>query len=141
MTDCSYLIRSSVNRDFVELWSNVRLPFEPKGKLLEMRNSLREALKQVESKGNDLLHATFCSEVNEFFDLENILLYNVGRGPFAHLCRKGLCFERGPKLSLSSNLTRQIGLWMVNYSLLFRTTAYVKVLGSMSRRCEVVYSM
>ncbi len=83
--------------NIVELWSTKRLPFEPKGSLYDMRNSLIEAISQMKIIDDAFMRATYCSAVKELCDLENILLYNIGTGKFNKLCRKGFILERSFK--------------------------------------------
>lgn len=91
----NYLIAGpEENGDHVELWSSVRLPFEPKGWMLDMRNSLRSTLKRMPNPEKKILHAKYVSADEGFFDIENILIYNVGTGTFSELSRLGLCIER-----------------------------------------------
>lgn len=78
----------------VELWSSKRLPFEPKGWLYDMRDSLIAAIKKMEINEDAFMRATYTSEVQELCDLENILLYNVGTGNFKKLCPRGFLLER-----------------------------------------------
>ncbi len=78
----------------MELWSPVRLPFEPKGWLLEMRNSLRSAVERLKCGSGTMLHAIYSSSQRDFCDVENVLLYNVGNGAFGDICHKGLSLER-----------------------------------------------
>lgn len=95
MTEVMYLIDGPVSNDnIVEVWSNTRLPFEPKGWLLDMKNDIRKAVKSMQGIDNTALHALYVSGEDGFCDVENILLYNVGTGAFTDLCRRGLCFER-----------------------------------------------
>lgn len=88
----NYVIKESMNS--IELWSKGRLPFEPKGWLLEMRNSFRSALKKIQNNEQKLLHAVYASNEKGFFDVENILFYNLGPGAFSNIAHYGLCFER-----------------------------------------------
>lgn len=81
-------------KNLVEVWSSIRLPFEPRGRLLEMRNSIRSAIKGMQITKKTMLHALYVSDEKTFCDVENVLLYNVGTGAFANICRKGLCIER-----------------------------------------------
>ena len=95
----NYFIKSDENNNSVEFWSNIRLPFEttvklPKVKFHEIRDSLRSAIKGLKSKNNTILNAEYSSTQKEFFDVENVLFYNVGSGVFKHLCKNGLRFER-----------------------------------------------
>jgi len=81
-------------KNTVELWSISRLPFEPKGWLLDMRNSLRLAIKKMEPGEESVFKAVYTSNQLDFYDTENILIYNVGTGAFGPLCQKGLFLER-----------------------------------------------
>lgn len=91
----SYVIKGPEdNKNCVELWSTKRLPFEPKGWLLEMRNSLRSRIERLCAGNETVFHAVYYSELEEFCDVENILIYNVGAGAFKHLCQRSLFIER-----------------------------------------------
>ena len=81
-------------RNATAVWSNIRLPFEPKGWLLEMRNSIRQKVKDMKAEKNQLLYGLFVSEDTSPCDTENVLFYNVGPGYFSHLCHNGIGFER-----------------------------------------------
>lgn len=95
MLESNYFIEGTeVKANNIELWSKIRLPFEPKGWLLDMKNSLRSALKGMQNAENRMLHAIYASKEEGYFDVENVLLYNVGTGSFSDLCRRGVCFER-----------------------------------------------
>lgn len=87
------------NNTSIEFWSNARLPFEPTVELPkvifhEMRDSLRSAIKGLKSGNGTILNAEYSSTQKGFFDVENVLFYNVGSGVFKHLCNNGLRFER-----------------------------------------------
>ena len=75
----------------VEAWATERLPFEPKGWMLE----LRSALRQMRSHNGALLAAVYSSQVDAFCDVENVVIYNVGAGNFAATASAGLRLERG----------------------------------------------
>jgi hypothetical protein len=65
----------------VEIWLATRLPFEPKGKLLEARNELRAHLRKLVSGPGTILSAVYTSQDDYRFDVENVLIYNVLRSP------------------------------------------------------------
>ncbi|MFT4295850.1 MAG: hypothetical protein QM582_10610 [Micropruina sp.] len=89
----TYAVRTRANT--VEAWSTVRLPFEPKGKLLELRTELRAALGSLVPAPGMQLHAVYgAADDQQFVDTENVLLYNVGTGAFRHLSRHAVVFER-----------------------------------------------
>jgi hypothetical protein len=78
----------------VRCWSDVRLPFEPKGEQLIQRNAIREAIQQAFAPGSGNLHAVFSSEDRARADIENVLLYNVGAALFRTCASKSLWLER-----------------------------------------------
>ena len=87
-----YLIMSG--RNSVEVWSEKRLPFEPKGSLQLLRNDIRSALGTINCGPTEVLHALYVSSINEACDVDNILFYNVGTEYFPQIGYAGLRFER-----------------------------------------------
>jgi|GEM_PF-601742 len=89
-----YWIRVSQSDSSVELWSTTRLPFEPKDWMRQMRDELRQVLRQIrKATGKSFLQATYISTDTGYFDTENTLLYNVGVSSFKHLCQDGIAFK------------------------------------------------
>ena len=82
------------NDNIAELWSVKRLPFEPKGWLFEMRESLKTAISQLNITDDHILAATYTSPIKGLCDVENILFYNVGTGRFKTVCQNGFLIER-----------------------------------------------
>ncbi len=82
------------SKDRVQLWSKERLPFEPKGWQLKMKQELRSRLEAMVAPNNTILHALYTSRINQSFDVENILFYNVGSSSFSSICKDKLIFER-----------------------------------------------
>lgn len=78
----------------VEAWSRLRLPFEPKGWLHEYRSELRSALRTMRATRTGILYAEYATPDQSFADLENVLLYNLGSGCYAHLARQGIICRR-----------------------------------------------
>jgi hypothetical protein len=79
----------------VNAWSEVRLPFQPKGEMLEFRQRLGAAIRAMPPAGAGHLAATYtAADPDTLIDTENILFYNVGLGCFAAHTRGGLAFER-----------------------------------------------
>ncbi|MBI3213172.1 MAG: hypothetical protein HYZ38_05090 [Mycobacterium sp.] len=88
-----YVVRTTPG--IVELWSPVRLPFEPRGWLIDMRNDLRRALHSLSPTPNGHLHAVYgAANDGAFVDTENVLLYNVGGTALRPLGRNAVTFER-----------------------------------------------
>ena len=82
------------NNNVVECWSLKRLPFEPKGWLYDLRESLRTAVGQLTVDDDSILNATYSSPINELCDVENVLFYNIGTGAFRSACQNGFLLER-----------------------------------------------
>ncbi|WP_423798201.1 hypothetical protein [Neobacillus sp. SAB-20_R2A] len=79
----------------MELWSTERLQFEPKNWMKEMRDDLRNQLKLIAPVKEGTLYCKFCTRENDsFFDIENVLLYNVGSGSFSHISNDHIIIER-----------------------------------------------
>jgi len=80
----------------VDAWSTVRLPFEPKGWLLDYRSELQNALRSTKATPTSVLYAEYSAPDAAFADLENVLLYNVGSGSYSHLAHRGIICRRRP---------------------------------------------
>jgi hypothetical protein len=97
INDDNYKIEKTVegSSQKVELWSTRRLQFEPKDWMKVMRDDLRISLKELTPEKNGSLYCKFStSEQNTQFDIENVLLYNVGSGAFSHLINCNVNIER-----------------------------------------------
>lgn len=79
----------------IEVFSDRRLPFEPKGWLVELRSAIRNSVASLMADAESILHATYVSPVSGLFDVENVLFYNVGATCFQKASSHGLLFERG----------------------------------------------
>ena len=89
-----YLLRGGPDEPAcVELWSSVRVPFEPRAWVREMRDDLREAVRRLVARPGRLLHATYSSLEDDFVDTENVLIYNVGPAHLGSAARYGLRFD------------------------------------------------
>lgn len=79
----------------VNAWSEVRLPLQPKGDMLEFRQQLAAAIRAMPpSTDGQLVAAYTAADPHALIDTENVLFYNVGLGCFAAHTRMGLAFER-----------------------------------------------
>jgi hypothetical protein len=82
-----------ITNDMLEVYSLKRLVHRPKGWQLELKNTIRNYLKLL--NGNEIsLHALYKSMDTSFFDIENVLFYNIEASAFSHLNIKSLQFER-----------------------------------------------
>jgi hypothetical protein len=73
--------------------SEIRLPFEPKGEAIALKDKIRSCLKTLNPSEYSHLKACLTTGTENFFDVENILLYNVGTGAFTHLNLDELSFS------------------------------------------------
>jgi hypothetical protein len=84
----------AVARDSVEFWSDVRLPFEPRGNMKPARDALRRAIRSLVAADDRWLGAEYVSAQLDFVDVENVLFYNVGTSAFSALVTQGLTARR-----------------------------------------------
>ena len=89
-----FLVDVDLKKELVQAWSVARLPFEPKGWLVDLRSELRSALKQLQLRNGAMLGALYGSPVRDYCDAENILIYNVGAGHMAAAAASGIRVER-----------------------------------------------
>lgn len=88
-----YVIRST--RGCVELWSALRLPYQPRGWLLDMRNDLCRALGDFSRTSSGRLYAVYsAADDGALVDTENVLLFNVGDTTLRPLLARSVTFER-----------------------------------------------
>lgn len=78
----------------VDLWVNARLTFDTTSSLPIAKNVLRQALTEMKPLPDRMLTATLTTLDEQFFDVENVLIYNVGSGAFSAHSQHGLCFKR-----------------------------------------------
>lgn len=89
-----YIVQYSPQNKAVEGWSVKRLPFEPKGWLIDFRNDLRTAIHSLRSHPGQILSAVYATAQSGFCDIENILFYNVGPSHFTSLMNAAVSLER-----------------------------------------------
>ena len=78
----------------VAAWSRRRLAFEPRGTMIDYRGVIRHALRNLGAAAGHALIVTYLAPDDDFVDVENAALYNVGSGAYSHLVRGGLSCER-----------------------------------------------
>ena len=83
----------------IRVYSEERLNFEPQDWRKDFKKDLSIAIKELVQNG-DVFKAELITEVREFFDVENILFYNLGTANFKKLDTKvvWLSLERGETL-------------------------------------------
>ena len=84
-----------------QFWSSIRFPLfgadPPRSHhwLKDFRKQIQEDLSHLKLGHGDILYASYVSSEKGFFDVENVLFYNIGTKHFDNLTRNGLMFERG----------------------------------------------
>lgn len=70
----------------IQALSKERIPYEPKGWQKDFRAELRCALTKLPpATENQCLVASYCGKGDNFFDLENVLFYNIGAASFSQI--------------------------------------------------------
>lgn len=110
LIDCTFLEGFSMNNiykiiksdNYILALSKIRIPFdlyllkgERKENILSFRNELISAIKELSPNENQILIGKYGStdKINIFFDVENILFYNIGTGNFKHTVFNGISFS------------------------------------------------
>jgi hypothetical protein len=82
------------NNNVTELWSVARLPFAPTDWRRDMKKDLKEAIRNMCPKAENILYGHYNSPDQAVCDIDNILFYNVGTGVFQQVCQNGFFIER-----------------------------------------------
>jgi hypothetical protein len=78
----------------VQYWADDRLPYEPSRDWhFALRFNVQAALGELRAGENHALHGVYLTRKCGFYDVENVLFYNIGAGHFAKSTRFGLRFE------------------------------------------------
>jgi len=78
----------------VEVWSDQRIPFEPKGWLKDLRTAIQDKIKSLSPHNSNFLYSKFVSSTRDTVDLDNVLFYNIGYSNFSHLPLNRIIMER-----------------------------------------------
>lgn len=89
-----YEVSTPVTGSVVEAVSQARLPFQPRGWLVDFRRDLAQACRTLTADLGKLLHAVYGSADRRLSDIENILSYNLGIGALRAAAAHGLVLER-----------------------------------------------
>jgi len=115
----------SFSKQVYELHSDIRLPFEPKGEALALKKEIRRNVKLLNPREYNHLNARLITSEKDFFDVENVLFYNVGSGAFSHLRLDEVSFTlvydsngRSNKYTYSYELTSEATTEEINDTIL-----------------------
>lgn len=83
-----YKIIEGVNT--IKACSNFRPPFEPNNVALSFRNDLRISISELRLRTDQILKSKYITNKTDFFDIENVLFYNIGTSSFRAISRNGI---------------------------------------------------
>lgn len=78
------------------------MPLQPSGETLRARIALQNALRRLEPEPGYILSAEYFSIDDSFFDVENVLIYNIGTGTFRNASKNGIRFLRHRQAPVSA---------------------------------------
>lgn len=73
------------DKNHILIHSDIRTQFQPKGKAKELQEFIISHLKRLSGFDQTHLQANLITNDNDFYDVENIVSYNIGSGSFGHL--------------------------------------------------------
>lgn len=72
-------------KNHILVHSEIRTQFQPKGQVKEFQEFIKKHLKRLTGFDQTHLQANLITNDNNFFDVENIVNYNIGPRSFGHL--------------------------------------------------------
>ena len=95
-TNKSKIFKIETANNCVEALSNFRIPLEDKGNDLykQKRAELKHAIKSLSISDNEILVGKLTTINRDFFDVENILFYNLSTSTFTGLSANGIAMQR-----------------------------------------------
>lgn len=108
--------------DSVDLWSDDRIPFDPKEDLREMRDALHAEIRAL---SGPRLNAWLAGPKGTGADVENLLFSNVGRSAFTECCQEAVRFER--RFTVGASPSRRIWKWHHHYGLSEEAPAWAPI--------------
>ena len=84
----------------VSVISDFYVPFEPKKsnieireKVISLREDIKSSIKKLVVKDDEILLASYSEmDKNRFYDVENMLFYNIGTSTFSKCCKNQIAF-------------------------------------------------
>lgn len=83
-----------MSQNGVSLWARKRMPLQPIGDLAEAKKSLGHYLRSLRAPEAAILSCSFTSFDDGGYDVENVLIYNIGDGAFRSASRNGIAFRK-----------------------------------------------
>lgn len=97
-TDLGYTIKANDKEVLIE--ADFYVPFEPKkanarirDKVIELQNVIKQAIKELVVEDEEILFASYSeNDKNKFYDVENMLFFNIGTSTFSNCCKNQIAF-------------------------------------------------
>lgn len=81
--------------DFATLYSAHRMPHSSRrGPMDPARKALRAAIEGINARPGKILEGTYSSSIDGFFDVENVVIYNIETATFRNAGNNGICARR-----------------------------------------------
>ncbi len=102
-----YYIFTARDKNKVSIFSKFRVPFDmPKVGAKErkiLKQDIKSAVKNLEALENGILQARYgTTEEKSFYDIENILFYNIGTANFKKSAKNGVTFSKVEKQEMNT---------------------------------------
>lgn len=95
----SYTIRFDTAH--IQVLSKIRIPFDniTSNDVLGFKDDLLFAIRTLSINENSVISARYgtTNDKKQFYDLENVLFYNIGTANFKNLTKKGIAFAKAPQ--------------------------------------------
>ena len=97
-TDLNYILKANSKEVLVE--ADFYVPFEPKkanirirDKVVELQNVIKQSIKKLVIEDEEILFASYSeNDKNRFYDVENMLFFNIGTSTFSNCCKTQIAF-------------------------------------------------
>lgn len=93
--------------DFYIPYEIGRTQLDRSAQIKQFKSGLRTAIGRMRPRNGEVLFAQYAGEKDRFFDLENMLFYNLGASAFAACAAQGIAFSALPD---KAALCREVGI-------------------------------
>lgn len=97
-TELGYTLKANNKEVLIE--ADYYVPFEPKkanvkirDKVIELQNVIKQSIKELVVEDEEILFAAYSeNDKNRFYDVENMLFFNIGTSTFSNCCKNQIAF-------------------------------------------------
>lgn len=109
-TDLGYTLKANNKEVFIE--ADYYVPFEPKkanvgirDKVVNLQNIIKQSVKELVVEEEEILFASYSeNDKHRFYDVENMLFFNIGTSTFSDCCKKQISFVGDEERFATSDL-------------------------------------